>query len=186
MSEKYTPSFTRARWLVLLTGSLFTLFGLLSLINTWVALEAAAIYIGIVSIVAGAVTISYAVTNYTLMGWAWAMIEGAVDVLFGILILNYTQMTAKMLPLLIGIWVLFRGLLFIIGSLGYSTRYPMRSALSRFAMGIMLIIVGFVMIMDWELRVVLISTLTSVAFVFIGLWNLVAGLDMYAKVQKLP
>lgn len=181
MDEKYIPSFTRAPWLVLLTGGLFTLFGLLSMISTWAALEAAAIYIGIVSIAAGLVSVFYAVSNYTFAGWAWAMIEGTVDVLFGILVLTYPARAVDYLPLMIGLWVLFRGLIFVIGAFGYSNRYPTRSALSRFSMGIVLIALGFALIMDWNLRLPVVWVLVSVSFVFIGLWNIVAGLDMYAR-----
>lgn len=186
MDRKYITNITRAPWLVLLTGILFTIFGLISLISTWAALEAAAIYIALVSIVAGAVTISYAITNYTFLGWAWAMIEGVVDVLFGILVLSYPMFTAKMLPLIIGIWVLFRGLLFIIGALGNTTRYPSRSALSRFSMGLFLLVLGFILVIDWDLKLPALSIIVSISFVFIGLWNFVAGLDMYAKPQILP
>lgn len=186
MRNTYTPSVTKSPWLVLLTGILFTIFGLISLISTWTAIEAAAIYIAIVSIVAGAVTISYAITNYTFLGWAWAMIEGVVDVLFGVLVLTYPVFTAKMLPLIIGIWILFRGLIFVVGALGYSTRYPMRSALSRFSMGLVLLLLGFVLVVGWELKLPVLSIIISTSFVFIGLWNFVAGLDMYARHQILP
>ncbi|MFI3265992.1 MAG: DUF308 domain-containing protein [Rikenellaceae bacterium] len=186
MNKKLPSSLSRARWLVLLTGILFTLFGIISLISTGVAIEVASIYIGIVSILAGLTSISYAITNYTFVGWAWAMIEGVVDLIFGILVIKFPMATVAILPLLIGIWVLFRGLIFIVDAFGSNKRYPTRSALSRFSIGLILMVLGFALIIDWDLKKMVISVIVSVSFVFIGLWNLVAGLDLYAKPQRFP
>ena len=109
-------------WLLLLNGILFLILGVISLAYPVTALFSVAVYIGVVALVAGIGSIVVALSNMRIRGWGWRLLEGVIDVIFGLLMLGNPLLSAAMIPVLIGIWVFVRGLMYVADSLAWRRR----------------------------------------------------------------
>ena len=109
-------------WLLLLNGILFLILGVISLAYPVTALFSVAVYIGVVALVAGIGSIVVALSNMRVRSWGWRLLEGVIDVIFGLLMLGNPLLSAAMIPVLIGIWVFVRGLMYVADSLAWRRR----------------------------------------------------------------
>ena len=80
-------------------------------------------------------------------GWGWRLFEGIVDVLFGLVMLIHPMISAALIPVIIGIWVFIRGLMYLIDALSWR-RNRSRDWSGYAVIGVLLMVFGFLMIID--------------------------------------
>ena len=93
-------------WLLLVGGLLFLVLGFVSLAYPMTALLSVALYIGLIALATGIMSLAFAFSNMSAGGWGWRLFEGIVDVLFGLVMLIHPMISAALIPVIIGIWVL--------------------------------------------------------------------------------
>lgn len=108
-------------WLILLSGILSVIAGIIVFCNPVESYISLSIFFGIVILLTGIIKIVTIITsrNYFLMR-NYSVIGGIFDLLTGIFLLVYPQMTLVILPLVLGIWMLYHGVMIV--SLGGDMR----------------------------------------------------------------
>jgi hypothetical protein len=97
-------------WLILLAGIVLLIMGV------WIIAEPAANYLSLYTlfafgmIVTGGFEVVFAINNYKLYtGWLWTMISGVLDILLGIYLATTPDISMALLPVIAGVWMLFKG-----------------------------------------------------------------------------
>ena len=164
-------------WLLLVNGILFLILGFGSLVCPITALISVAIYIGVVALVSGIMSLVLAFSNMRRQGWGWRFFEGLIDIVFGLLMLADPLVSAEVIPALIGIWVFIRGLMFVADS--FSWRRRGAGVRGRYLLvGILLLIFGFLMMLDDRFGLLPVAYLVAFVFLFIGFGSVVLAFDL--------
>ncbi len=159
-------------WLLGLKGLILFLLGLYTLLNPDTAAGFLPIYLGIAGVLAGISEIILALTNRDKEEWGSFLAEGILDLLIGVIFLSLPE-AANIIPILLGIWILFSGasllmrglrgktesnylipslLLLVVGFLMVTNPFGTYVSL-MILLGIVLIVVGLaLMFVSWKLR----------------------------------
>lgn len=99
-------------WLLLVSGILFVLLAFYIFNQPVASYLALSIFFASTFLVAGVIEIAYVVSSRKYdQGWGWSLFGGIVDLLFGIFLLSSPALTMAVLPMYIGIVILFRALM---------------------------------------------------------------------------
>jgi uncharacterized membrane protein HdeD (DUF308 family) len=104
------------QWLLALKGAILILVGLLTLGFPGAAYLGLVIYFSVALLGTGIALLLFAVANRRVLeGWGWQFTEGCLDVLIGFILLAHPTLTVFTLPVMIGLWAIFNGLLTLNG-----------------------------------------------------------------------
>ncbi len=95
-------------WLLGLKGLMLFALGLFAVFNPSTATGVLATYLGIAGILAGTAEIAMAFSNRDREDWGSYLGEGVLDLLIGLLFLVRPEI-ANIIPIVLGIWILFSG-----------------------------------------------------------------------------
>ena len=108
---KNNVKFTKNWWLLTIVGILITLLGF------WVYKNPIENYIGLsilfstVIFISGISEIFFAITNSKhIKSWGWILSSGIFDLIIGVILLTNTNLSMEILPIVFGIWLIFRGI----------------------------------------------------------------------------
>lgn len=103
------------RHMILIKGIIMVLLAILIFMSPAGALLTYVLYIGIGLTIAGVVRI---IDGFGLKGkmqnWGWAVFEGAMDIILGYILMAHPALTVSLLPVMIGFWAAFYGILLVI------------------------------------------------------------------------
>lgn len=165
-------------WLILLAGILLVIMGSWIIISPFQSFLAIcwAVAIGIIG--SGCFEIVFSVKNHaSIKGWGWLLAAGLVDVVIGIYLLNYPLITMVILPLIIAVWILFRGIVAVgnaihMRSYGFNDwRWLIAAAITIVLLALLILVYpGFGMetLMFW----------TGVSFIVSGIFRIYLSLKL--------
>ncbi len=108
-----------SRWASWLLGGLWIVTGVIAMAWPGITLWAVAVVVGIGLLVTGILEIVFAIRMRREMpGWYWALVSGVLAVVAGVLSLAWPDATVLVLAVLLGIYVLLRGLSTIMFAFG--------------------------------------------------------------------
>ncbi|NOX85157.1 MAG: hypothetical protein GXO86_04195 [Chlorobi bacterium] len=99
-------------------------------------------------------------------GWGWQFASGIIDVLIGSVLITYPELTMKILPFIVGFWLMFSGGI----AIGVSFEIKSLGAKSwewLFLLGILTIIFSFILIINPVFGGLTIVYMTSISFIFL-------------------
>lgn len=97
-------------WLMALKGILAIIFGLIALYMPQEVIMSLVIFFGIMALASGLfLTIGAMMVRNANRHWGWWLLEGLVDILFGLVIIAHPLATAWVFVLLIGLYALVTG-----------------------------------------------------------------------------
>ena len=134
-------------WLLGLKGLILFLLGLYTLFNTDTAAGGLILFFGIAAVLAGVSEIFVALTNRAQDNWGGLLGEGVLDLLIGVILLAKPGV-ANILPILIGIWILFSGISLLMRSLRGTDQPEAAEGPSGLWMAIILIVVGLLAVIN--------------------------------------
>lgn len=115
MSESMHPARSRATshwYLPLLLGILFIALGVWVLVTPLESFLALAIFFAVTFLISGVLEIVYAISNrHSINKWGWSLAVGIVDLVIGIILVSTPALSMVVLPLYVGLGVLFRATL---------------------------------------------------------------------------
>lgn len=116
----------RRWWLVLLTGLLSTVIGVIVLLNPTTSYFTFSLWLGIAVFVSGVFMLAVSLTSrnyFVRRGW---VIAGSIaDIIIGVILMFDIALSEAVLPILFGAWILYRGAMILAQGIdlkGYNVR----------------------------------------------------------------
>ncbi len=167
------------RWTLFTTGGILILLGIVSCFHPLASLMSFAFFIGIGFVVAG---INHLVPYFTMRGSSyrpsWLLPQGILDILLGVLMLTRIGLTTLMIPVLLGFWVMFMGVLRL-----YSSFQLKRAGLKKWWIllisGVLLLLCALMVISSPILGALLVTWLIGAMFICAGAAAIAEGRLIY-------
>lgn len=171
-------------WLMLFVGILFIGLG------AWVLALPVSSYLALSQmfsfgmIFSGIFEIIFSIGNRaTLRGWGWILTGGMIDFLLGIYLLNYPLLSMVVMPLIMGLWMLFRGCLAIGSSLELRA-YGVLDWIWLLFTGVLILILSFLIIGNPLFAAINIVVWTAFAFIISGIFRIYLSLQLKKVIKK--
>lgn len=156
-------------------GVLLIAAGVYCLCNQDIAVLSAGLLLGLFMLVSGVIEIAvFAGTSGVLIGSGWLLLDGVLTVIMSLFLLFNQWFTLLSLPFLFTIWLLFSGISRFVSA------FDLRALGVRawgwvLAIGILLIVGGFVCMMDPWVSVVAIGVTVGLVFILEGVSAIVCA-----------
>ena len=163
------------RVLNIAAGVLLIAAGVYCLCNQDIAVLSAGLLLGLFMLVSGVIEIAvFAGTSGVLIGSGWLLLDGVLTVIMSLFLLFNQWFTMLSLPFLFTIWLLFSGISRFVSA------FDLRALGVRawgwvLAIGILLIVGGFVCMMDPWVSVVAIGVTVGLLFILEGVSAIVCA-----------
>ena len=156
-------------------GTLLIAAGIYCLCNQDIAVLSAGLLLGLFMLVSGIIEIVvFAGTSGLLIGSGWLLLDGVLTVIMSMFLLFNQWFTMLSLPFLFTVWLLFSGLSRFVSAFDLRA-LGVRSWGWVLAIGILLIIGGFVCMMDPWISVVAIGVTVGIVFILEGISAIVCA-----------
>lgn len=163
------------RVLNIAAGVLLIAAGVYCLCNQDIAVLSAGLLLGLFMLVSGVIEIAvFAGTSGVLIGSGWLLLDGVLTVIMSLFLMFNQWFTLLSLPFLFTIWLLFSGISRFVSA------FDLRALGVRawgwvLAIGILLIVGGFVCMMDPWVSVVAIGVTVGLVFILEGVSAIVCA-----------
>ena len=108
-------------WLLLIKGLILIALSILIFKHTRESIMAISIFLGGGLIIMGIILLIVSLEMKKAMeNWTWRLAEGLMDIVFGFFLLAHPGLTVVVIPIFIGFWIIFYGVLMLTGSLQFS------------------------------------------------------------------
>lgn len=161
------------RILNIISGVLLIVVGIYCLCNQDVAAMTAGVMVGVFMLISGVIEIIvFASTSGLLFGSGWLLLDGVLTVILSLFLLFNQWFTLLSLPLLFTLWLLFSGISRFVSA------FDLRAMGVRgwgwvLAVGILLMVAGFICMMDPWVSVAAIGLTVGLAFLLEGVSSIV-------------
>lgn len=161
------------RILNIVSGVLLIVAGIYCLCNQDVAAMTAGVMVGVFMLISGVIEIIvFASTSGLLFGSGWLLLDGVLTVILSLFLLFNQWFTLLSLPLLFTLWLLFSGISRFVSA------FDLRAMGVRgwgwvLAVGILLMVAGFICMMDPWVSVAAIGLTVGLAFLLEGVSSIV-------------
>jgi uncharacterized membrane protein HdeD (DUF308 family) len=161
-----TIDFRRSWPFVLAVGILSFLAGLITIVWPGVTILALVFVLGVFLLVAGGAEIGWSIAERHAPGWGMILFRGIIDLITGIVVLAWPDVTALVLALLLAFWLL----LYAVTTLWYAYRHRgERPHTGHFvAWGIAALVAGVITVAWPGVTVLVVALVIGIALVFEG------------------
>ena len=171
-------------YLPLIVGILFIAFGAYIFTVPLATYATLAFMFSFAFYISGFGDIVFAFSNKdSLDGWGWYLVSGILTVLLGVYLMIYPAVTMEVLPIVVGIAILFRaihGLGFAIDLKKLGLDWGTLAFIS-----VLGIILSFLVIAQPLVTAFSIVTITALSIIVIGFYGIMLGLQL-RKIKNLP
>jgi uncharacterized membrane protein HdeD (DUF308 family) len=161
-----TIDFRRSWPFVLAVGILSFLAGVITIVWPGVTILALVFVLGVFLLVAGGAEIGWSIAERHAPGWGMILFRGIIDLITGIVVLAWPDVTALVLALLLAFWLL----LYAVTTLWYAYRHRgERPHTGHFvAWGIAALVAGVITVAWPGVTVLVVALVIGIALVFEG------------------
>ena len=157
----------------IIAGVLLIAAGVYCLCNQDIAALTAGLMVGIFMLVSGVIEIVvFAATSGVLFGSGWLLLDGILTVILSLFLLFNQWFTMMSLPLLFTVWLLFSGISRFVSAFDLRA-FGVRGWGWVLAIGILLILAGFLCMMDPWVSVAAIGLTVGLVFLLEGISSIV-------------
>ena len=157
----------------IIAGVLLIAAGVYCLCNQDIAALTAGLMVGIFMLVSGVIEIVvFAATSGVLFGSGWLLLDGILTVILSLFLLFNQWFTMMSLPLLFTVWLLFSGISRFVSAFDLRA-FGVRGWGWVLAIGILLILAGFLCMMDPWVSVAAIGLTVGLVFLWEGISSIV-------------
>jgi len=170
-------------WLILLAGILLIGLGVWVIASPLESYLSLSLAFAIIILGTGIFEILFSVVNHKSMdGWGWILAGGLFDVIIGSYLVYYPAITMGILPLIVGFWLLFRGIMSI-GNAFEVRSYGFPDWGWLLLTGIVITLIAIIILVNPAFGVMNIIIWTGLAFIFAGLFRIYISLK-FKKLKK--
>ena len=157
----------------IIAGVLLIAAGVYCLCNQDIAALTAGLMVGIFMLVSGVIEIVvFAATSGVLFGSGWLLLDGILTVILSLFLLFNQWFTMMSLPLLFTVWLLFSGISRFVSAFDLRA-FGVRGWGWVLAIGILLILAGFLCMMDPCVSVAAIGLTVGLVFLLEGISSII-------------
>jgi uncharacterized membrane protein HdeD (DUF308 family) len=165
-------------WVFLLSGILLIVGSIYVFITPVESYVALAWLFSVLVLANGISYVYFSISNHKeLEGWGWYLAGGIFEIILGVVLIYYPDLSIMMLPLFVGFWFMFRGAQIIAASLDLK-KYGFLDWGWLMLFGIALTIMSFFMILDPLFGFFNVVWLTSLALLLLGVSNIMISLKL--------
>ena len=158
--------------LILIKGIVLVILSFIIFSHPVGALVGLTLYIGVALMFTGILLIVSALSNRKADDqWSRKLTEGIFDVLFAFILLSNPAITAAIFPFLVGLWMIFYGIMLFTGSLTAIKGGDSGGWLNLVG-GLLTVIFGYIIMTNLLTGVILITFLIAFGFMLFGLINI--------------
>ena len=168
-------------WLLLIKGLILIALSILIFTRTHESIMAISVFMGSGLILMGIILLFVSLEMKKAMeNWTWRMAEGILDIVFGFFLLAHPGITAVVIPIFIGFWIIFYGVLMLTGALQLAEHRQLeKKGVMIFA--ILTIIVGLLVSFNPTVGHVTMGILIGVPVLIVGLANIFFAFTLRSK-----
>ena len=108
---KSSNKIIRFWWSITIVGLILIVVGILMMFNPTISYLFLSSIIGIVIFISGVSNLALATNSHHIItSKMWIFISGIVEILFGFILIFSLSISATILPIILGIWILFKGI----------------------------------------------------------------------------
>ena len=156
-----------------ISGVLLIAVGIYCLCNQDIAAMTAGLMVGIFMLVSGMIEIIvFAATSGVMFGSGWLLLDGVLTVILSLFLLFNQWFTMMSLPLLFTLWLLFSGISRFVSAFDLRA-FGVRGWGWVLAIGVILMIAGFICMMDPWVSVAAIGLTVGLVFLLEGVSSIV-------------
>ena len=163
-------SLTRYWWALLILGVAICVVGVIIFAYPGESYIGMSALFAVLMLVSGIVELGIAFTEKYMVGRGWAAIVGVLEVILGIVLICSPAISAMMLPIMLGIWLLFRGI-GLIGLASEMNHFKVKGMGWTILLGILLMICALMILIQPMFGI-------TAVVVWVGVSFLVAGISM--------
>jgi len=172
---------TRAWWVVLLAGILMVLCGFAYWFWPQAGYAVSSQIFGWLLILAGVVQLIAGSGSDRGSGWVWWIVGGVIDIFIGFMMVRSVVLSEAIFPYFIAFVFIYWGVTEIIASV---SRTPRRYWWLYLLSGVLMLVIGFFFIeAGWIQDMMMVSFLTSLAFIYWGFTIAMLSYDMKPTVS---
>lgn len=145
MSTSVAPTARTAWWMLLVRAVLTVLFGVVALVSPGIALLALVYVFGFYALLEGVAAVAFGIRARGTPHWGWAVAQGVVSVVAGVVALVWPGPTALTLLFLVAFWAIVLGVAEIGEAFTVRGR-GMRSWVWTLVAGVLNVVVGVVLL----------------------------------------
>ena len=161
------------RVLNIVSGVLLILIGIYCLCNQDIAAETAGLIVGIFMLASGVIEIVvFATTSRLLIGSGWLLLDGVLTVILSLFLLFNEWFTMLSLPFLFALWLLFSGISRFVSAFDLKA-LGVRNWGWVLAVGIFLMIAGFICMMDPWVSITAVGMTVGLVFLLEGVSSII-------------
>ena len=168
-------------WLVLLKGLILIVLAFVVFNNPGATLLSITLFVGIGFLVAGLVISIMSLAGKKEMdNWGWKLAEGLLDIFFGFILIANPEITAVIIPFLIGFWATFYGVLLIVSA--FSTA---KFSWILLIGGILILILGNIILFNPIIFEITLSAWIGITLLIAGIANVILSFDIKSIKQAV-
>ncbi|WP_449436834.1 HdeD family acid-resistance protein [Pedobacter steynii] len=172
-------------WLMFCSGVLFIALGIWMLAAPVSSYLSLGLLFAFGMIFAGIFETTFAISNHKrLRGWGWTLSGGLIDIFLGGYLLNFPLLTMVVMPIIIGLWMLFRGFMAISSSIELRA-YGVLDWAWLLLTGILIVILSVLIIGDPFFGDINIVVWTAFAFLLSGIFRIFLSLQLRGLVRNI-
>ena len=157
----------------IIAGVLLIVAGIYCLCNQDIAAMTAGVMVGIFMLLSGVIEIVvFATTSGLLFGSGWLLLDGVLTVILSLFLLFNQWFTMMSLPFLFTLWLLFSGISRFVSAVDLRA-FGVRGWGWILTIGIILMVAGFICMMDPWVSVAAIGLTVGLAFLLEGISSIV-------------
>lgn len=161
------------RVLNIISGVLLIAIGVYCLCNQDIAAETAGLIVGIFMLASGVIEIVvFATTSRLLIGSGWLLLDGVLTVILSLFLLFNQWFTMLSLPFLFTLWLLFSGISRFVSAFDLKA-LGVRNWGWVLAIGIILMIAGFICMMDPWVSIAAVGMTVGLVFLLEGISSII-------------
>lgn len=169
----YTLGYDTRYWWLLLSGGIFFIG-----MGIWIIFTSAKSYLFLSILLAlgmlstGAFEACFSLFHlHKIKGWGWIFAGGMIDTLLGVYLLKYPLLTMLLMPMVIGIWMLFRAFVTLSSPISLKT-LGIRHWIWLIFISMILILPSIVILIDPFIGFVNMVIITGIAFILSGFFRI--------------
>jgi len=166
-------------WLILAAGLLLFGLGIWVILRPFESYLSISVVLSICILTTGIFEITFSLLNFRAIdNWGWIMLSGLIDFSIGGYLFLYPLLTMIILPVIIGLWLLFRGIAAISSAIELrSNKFKLWGWL--LAGGIVLILLAILILANPVFGVINLVFWTGASLIWAGIFKIIIAMRLY-------